>query len=108
MCRFPLLFRKLLLQIAPAAAVCLRFLLLATAAVSRCRYRFSSYLLLLCWLAAYVAGLGDMVVFSSRVFNREFQKKRSESKQKKCARGGAHGGGFQDLEICEIDFAQGV
>ena len=60
---------KLLLQLAAAAAaVGLRFLLLAAAAVSRCRCCFS-YLLLLCWLAAFVARLGEMVVFSSRVFN---------------------------------------
>ena len=58
---------KLLQQLAAAAAVGLRFLPHAAAAISRCRCWFSFYLLLLCWLAAFVARLGDMAVFSSRV-----------------------------------------
>ena len=51
-----------------AAAVGLLFLKLAAAAVYRCRCCFS-YLLLRCWMAAFVACLGEMVVFSRRVFN---------------------------------------
>ena len=60
---------KLLPNLAAAAAIGLRLSLLAAAAVSRSRSCFSSYLLLLCWLAAFAARLGEMVVFSSRVFD---------------------------------------
>ena len=35
-------------------------------------------------------------------------KKRNENRTEKCTRGGAHGGCFQDLEIYEITFAQGI
>ena len=59
---------KLLLQLT-AAAVGLRHPLVAAPAVSRCRCCFSSILLQLCWLAAFVGGLVEMAVFSSRVFN---------------------------------------
>lgn len=63
-------FSKLLLHLAAAFAVSLRFLLRAGAAVFRCRCCLSSYLQLLrCWLAAFTARLGEMVVLSSRVFN---------------------------------------
>ena len=68
--RFGFLLCKLLLQLAAAAAaaVGLRYLVFAAAAVSRCRCCFSSYLLLLCWLAGFVARLGEMIVLRSRVF----------------------------------------
>ena len=61
--RFPLV------QAAAAAAVGLRFLLLPAAAVSRYRCCFSYHLLPLCWTAGFVARLGEMIVFSSRVFD---------------------------------------
>ena len=65
-CRFPLV--QAAAAAAAAAAVGLQFLLLAAATVSRCRCCFS-YLLLLCWLAAFVARLREMAVFSSRGFH---------------------------------------
>ena len=57
---------KLLQQLAAAAAVGLRFLPHAAAAISRCRCWFSFYLLLLCWLAAFVGRLGDGSFVESR------------------------------------------
>ena len=55
---------KLLLPLAAAATVGLIFLLLAADTVSRCRCCF--YLLLLCWLAAFVGRLGDGSFVESR------------------------------------------
>ena len=75
---------KLLQQLAAAAAVGLRFLPHAAAAISRCRCWFSFYLLLLCWLAAFVARLDEIVVFSSRVFIVHVLLKSSKLQLNKC------------------------
>ena len=39
---------------------------------------------------------------------REFRENEMKKNTKKCSGGGAHGGCFQDLEFCEIKFAQGI
>ena len=68
MCVGFLFLWKLLLQLAAATALWLRFLLLAAGAVRRCRCCFSTYLPLRCWLAACEVSL-VIVVFSSCMFN---------------------------------------
>ena len=40
-------------------------------------------------------------------YNRKFRKNKGKHK-KECSGADAHGGCFQDLEICEINFAQGI
>ena len=37
---------------------------------------------------------------------REFWRRETKTHKKKCLGGGAHGGCFHNLEICEIRFAQ--
>ena len=59
-----------------------------------------------CW-KALAWGAWTPLMTRRRTATIKFRKKEMKT-HKKCSGGGAHGGCFQDLEICEIKFAQGI